>query len=280
MTEQPAHDRGHNKPPDLILDDIDPTKLVDPRIIVKLLDQNYKPLVERRDELVAGIARWIGAHTASSRSVPVVKDEKDCGATLDYLTQIREYATKEVEPARKKVKDPLDKASKAVQGWFAVGLAQAIKDASRPIEEAYTRFLQDKEAAERQRATEAAWDARQEAGRLADQARRAQQAQQQVRLLDQAADLEHDAAQLEARAVSGAAEVTRVRGEMGSVGGLKTMWRWRVENLIELVQAVSAGQETIDMLIPNEVHINTLVRPADGRRKIPGLSVYPEQKGR
>lgn len=274
--------RGHNKPPGPTLDAIDPTKLVDVSIVVGVLRENYAALEERREELKAGIARWLAAHTESkvAGSRPQIVDDDDCGDTLDFLTQLREFGTKEVEPARKQVKDPLDKAAKAVQGYFVDGLSRVIEVARKPIEDAYSLFLVEKQQEAVRIRKQAAIDHQQEANRLAKQAQRATSMQQQDALLAQAIEAEAAAESFRASSQASTAEITRVRGDMGSVGGLKTTWHWEVEALMDLVQAVSQGREPIDMLTTNDSYISGLVRPADGRRKIAGLRVFSEAKGR
>lgn len=271
---------GDNNPPGLALDEIDPEKLVDITMVVPLLRVHFKSFEDQRDELKAGVQRWIEAHTKDGAPRPEVQNDTDCGDTLDFLTQLREFATKQVEPARKRIKAPLDKAAKAVQSYFVDGLAGAVKEASEPIENAYSLFLIAKETRERDAKRKQAYDAQQEALRLADQARRARLPLQQDQLLEKAADAEFLAERMAKAAEAPAAVLTRVHGDMGSVGGLKTTWHWRAEALIELVQAVAQGRESIDMLTTNDSHINAIVRPADGRRKIPGLVVFSEQKGR
>lgn len=274
--------RDHNKPPEPVIDSIDPTKLVDVPLVVGVLKHNYKALEERRDELKLGIARWIAAHTepkvAGSR--PQIVDDADCGDTLDYLTQLREFGTKEVEPARKAVKEPLDKAAKAVQAYFVDGLAEVIKSARQPLEDAYSLFLVEKQQEVVRARQQAALEQQKMADRLARQASRATSLQQQDALLEQAIDAEQEVERLKAAAGASVADVTRVRGDMGSVGGLKTTWHYEVEELMDLVQAVAQGREPVVMLTDNDSYIGPLVRPANGRRKIPGLRIFSEQKGR
>jgi hypothetical protein len=269
---------GDNKGPPL--SEVDPTKLVDVKILVPLLHQNYGELEKRRDELNKGIVKWTAAHAVKDEKRPVVATEQDCGDTLDFLNELRDFINKEVEPARKKVKEPLDKAAKAIQAWFAIGLQQPILNNKQPIEDAYSLYLVRKQDRERARRKQEAYDAQQEAMRLAHQAQRAKQPEQQQALMERAFEVEYEAEKLAAKAEAPVAEVTRVRGDLGSVGGLKEDWVWEVENLIDLVQAVAQGQQPIEMLTTNDVFINGLVRPKDGRRKIPGLNIHAVMKGR
>jgi hypothetical protein len=117
--------------------------------------------------------------------------------------------------------------------------------------------------------------------RLAHQAQRAKQPEQQQALMEQAFEVEHEAEKLTAKAEAPVSDLTRVRGDMGSVGGLKENWVWETENLIDLVLAVAQGQQPIEMLTTNDVFINSRVRPSkDGLRKCPGLNIHMEAKGR
>jgi len=271
---------GHNKPPGPTLSEVDPTKLVDVKTLVPLLHLNYGALEKRRDELRAGIVKWTAAHAVKDQARPVVTDEQDCGDTLDFLNELRDFANKEVEPARKKVKDPITKAATTIQAWFAAGLQLPILNDKQPIEDAYSLYLTRKRDREIARRQQEAYDAQQQALRLAHQAQRATRPAQQQALMDQALEIEHQAEKLQEKAEAPVADLTRVRGDLGSVGGLKENWVWEVENLIDLVQAVAAGQQPINMLTTNDVFINGLVRPKDGTRKIPGLNIHPEFKGR
>lgn len=283
--------RGDNKPPGPPLDEIDPTKLVDASIVAPLLHLNFTDLEARRDEFVRGTRRWIEAHSnpipgrkpPHDRTAPVIADEQDCANAQDYLKgQLRKFTAPngEVDTARKRVKEPLDNAAKAVQGFFVDGIARPVNDAKQPIEDAYTAFLKAKEKRETDARRAAALEMQAEADRLAEQARRARVAEHKEALIDQAVQAEESADRLAQSAEAPTPELTRIRGDQGSVGGLKTTWHWRVENLIELVMAVVAGQQPIQMLAPNAAYIDSLVKPKDGLRKIPGLTVYPEQKAR
>lgn len=282
MDDNPRGRIGNNNPPGPTLDEPDPTKLGDVALIAPRLRVRFAHLEARREELLSGIKNWIAAHTAEDATRPVIEDDDDCGDALDYLKQLREFGTREVETARKEVKEPFDRAGKAIQAWFAQGLAQKVKDATTPIETAYSQFLINKNNDIRAGKQREAAAATEEAKRLAEQARRARAPEQQDSLLAQAVEAENLASDLLAAADAPAKDITRVHGYAGSVGGLKTTWHWRIENLMDLVQAVVAGRETIEMLDTNEAHINSLVRPQDpaGRRKIPGITIYSEQKGR
>lgn len=271
---------GHNKPPGPALSEVDPTKLVDIKTLVPLLQLNYGALEKRRKELQAGIVRWTAAHAVKDQVRPVITDEQDCGDTLDFLNELRDFVSKEAEPARKKVKESVDKAAKTIQAWFADGLQKPIIADKQAIEDAYSLYLTRKMDREAARRREEAYDAQQQALRLAHQAQRATRPAQQKALMEQALEIEHQAEQMQEKAGASVADLTRVRGDLGSVGGLKENWVWEVENLIDLVQAVAAGQQSINMLTTNDVVINGLVRPKDGMRKIPGLNIHPEFKGR
>lgn len=278
---------GDNNPPDPTIDQINPLKLADPTTVVPVLRANYQLLTERRDEFLQGIPKWINAHSseipgnyASMRTTPIVVDDEDCGDTLDYLTLMREFITKEVEPARKKVKDPVLKTEKAIDSWFNDGVANIVLKAKKPIEDAYTQFLRDKLGKIERERKEAAAAQAAEAARLAEQAKRAADEAQQDALIDQAIEMEEAAARLKAAAAESVADMTRVRSDMGSVGGLTVNWRWETVELMDLVQAVAQGRESISMLTTNDVFINSLVRPKDGKRKIAGLRIFPDTKGR
>lgn len=278
---------GDNNPPPGPYDHIDPHNLVDVKAIVPVLNLNFQPLIDRREECIAGIGRWIEAHTpnftggtAQIKPPPRIEDDQDCADAQDYLQQLRDFSSKEVEPARKKVKVSIDKAAKAIQGWFVGGLSDAVVTAKQPIEDAYTAYLVAKEDRIRKARAAAAMEQAAQARRLADQASRARSAKQKDVLTEQAIVAEEYSGRLFAEAEAPTRELTRIYGDEGSVGGLRSDWKWREENLIELIQAVAHGQEPASMLTTNDVYINSLVRPKDGRRKIPGLIIFEEKTGR
>jgi hypothetical protein len=278
------HGIGDNAPPGPPLDDIDPTSLVAVKSsdIPELLHLNFAALEKERDLFLAGIKRWIAAHTVDGRQMPVIRDRDDCGDTLDYLGKIKSFTSDngEVDRAKRPVKGPLDKASKAVQTWFVVGIADPVAAAMQTIQDAYSVFMIEDEERQRRANAQKARSAREEAERLTEQARRATDEKVQDVLLQGAADSEHEAEVLTGRANAPTVEVTRIRGRHGTVGGLKTTWRWREENLMDLVQAVASGQQPIQMLTVNEKFVDPLVKAQKGAMKIPGLHIFPEQKGR
>lgn len=272
--------RLDNNPPGPPLDEIDPELLVDPVIIKPLLDLNYKALLDRRDELRAVIAQWVKEHTPEGKTKPVITGEQDLKDTQDRIKQLRDFIAKEVEPARERVKGPLNDANKAVQAWFVAGISAVIEADMRPVQDARTDALKKKEDVERTERRRAALIAAQEAERLAEQARRATDTYQQDALLEQAVEAEVEAKRLVQVAEASLADLTRTRGDLGSVGGLKSSWRWQVESLMDLVLAVAHGQESIDMLTTNDRVIDALVKPKDGRRKITGLTIFEEKTAR
>lgn len=278
---------GDNNPPPDPLDLIDPYKLIDVKPIVPVLNRHFRGLTDRREELIKGITNWIDAHTpnytpgtAQLRPPPRIENDEDCGDAQDYLKQLREFATKEVEPVRKKVKDSVDTAAKAIQGWFVGRLSNPVIVAKQPIEDAYTKYLIDKEARLRAERSAAAMQQQAEARRLADQASRARSQHQKNALVDKAVEAEEYSSRLFAQAEAPARELTRIIGDEGSVGGLKSSWKFERENLIELIQAVAHGQEPVEMLTTNDAYINGLIRGANGRRKVPGLRVFEEKTGK
>lgn len=272
---------GDNHPPGPPLDQIDPTKLVDRTVIPDVLRLNYQPLLDRRDEFLAGIGRWIVAHRRLGDGAPVIADEEDCSDTLDFLkAQLRKFVgdTGEVEIARRAVKDPLTDAGKAVDAFFNDGIKAPIEREMQAIEQAYTAFLTAKLMRETRAREVAVEQARLEAERLTAQAARASDQTTRDELVDRAMAAEDTAEQL-SRPVT-TADLTRIRSDLGSVGGLRSNWTWEVTNLMELVQAVARGDQPLALLTTNDKVLNVLVRQKNGLRDVPGLTIKPIHKGR
>jgi hypothetical protein len=98
-------------------------------------------------------------------------------------------------------------------------------------------------------------------------------------LLEEAAEQEHAATVAEAAAKATPADLSRVRGNMGTVGSLKTTWTWEVQDKMALLKAIVDGKESADLVITNDTVITALVRGKTGRRTITGLRVYEKKTG-
>ena len=286
MVRVPRHTRaasrggiGGNYPPEDVNDGSDYLPLADAGQIRDTLSRQCAELERRRDELLAGIERWKEAHAAPDGGSLVIADRQDCANTIDFIKQLKLYRTHEVEPERKRCKVPFDEMCDAVQGYF-VGLQSTVENATAPIQTAYEHYLKAEEVELRRDMRCAAAEKAQEAQRLTAQAQRATDQRQQESLYHQAKEAQDQAdALFDAAENASAADLTKIRGDLGAIGGLKVVWEWEVESLMDLVQAVAQGREPIDMLRVNDTVINAMVRKG-ARQKIAGLRIHPVRKGR
>jgi hypothetical protein len=271
--KKPARqDIGGNMPPEPTLPEVDPRQLIDPRVmpvLPQLLAQSFPELPTGRDQLLKDIAAWVEEHTCKDGVVRVTGDV-DCGDTRDKLKEIQDFCKLEVEPVRVATKRPIDDIAKAVQTWFVEGMQTPLWNAAAPLQQANTAYLKavdDRRLAEAAAAVEAK---RHEAEALADTGR-----------FDASIEVEAEANRLQQQTESESSlDRTRVRGDMGSLTGLKTTWKWQVENLMDMVQAVAAGRLSIEWLTVNEAYANFKIKPKDGDRKVPGLNIYAEKKAK
>lgn len=270
---------GDNNPPEPI-DDLDPYKLIDVDKLVALFERRFPELPKRVDEFESDIQRWTETHKRDELP-PAVLNDQDKRITQDVLNQMRDFIKKDVEDTRKRVKAAVDKAAKIIQTWFVNGLSARLERLKQPIEDALSLYLVQEDRRIREERRQAAWDAQQEAMRLADLARRAKMEEVQQQSLARSIEAADIAEALERQAEAPVLETTRFHSTLGAVGGLKETWHFEVEALILLVQAVAQGQAPIDMLTANESYINSVIRRRDNPvRKVPGLRIYSEVKAR
>lgn len=184
----------------------------------RLIDSNAA-LLKRRDELLASLPR-----------VPAtILDEPTCGKVAD-LVKLFTACAKAAEGARIAAKEPHLEAGRAVDGFFR-GITDPLLKAKTAIEARLTTYQRVKAAEERRRREAEEQHQREEASRLArEAAARAAQMQSQADL-DAAVSADELARQAAAdadRAGKAAAvkpaELSRSRGDLGSVASLRTFW--------------------------------------------------------
>lgn len=270
---------GHNRPPDEdITDVLDPTGLIDPDIIAPLLERNFQDLIERKAELLAGIERWRIEHG----SPPVIKDNDDLRRTLDFHRQVQEFCratTGTVEAEKKRVKGPVLAAASLIEGWFA-SIRDPVAQGNEAIHAAYTAHLVARESEERERRQAEAKRLRDEADSLAVEAEQASGPLMQQVLTQAAGEAARAADDALVGVQAGATELTRIRGHLGTTGGLRTSWAWEAYDMMTLLKAIVSGKESIDLIQPNDTVINALVRPKSGRRFIPGVRIFEKKTAR
>lgn len=253
-TEAAAADIGHNEPPD-------------PATILRdNLAEKHGDLAKRRDELLAACER-----------VPETIDSDDAaGRVGDFLKQLG-AAAKASEAARVAEKEPHLAAGRVVDGFFKA-ITDPLTKAKKGIEARLTTYLRQKEAEERRRREEEERLLREEAERKAREAAAAADAAQDDDSLDAAIDAEAAAKQAEADAARAqkeadakAAELSRTRGDYGSVGSLRTHWTFKdIDRKALDLEALREhfGMDALEKAIRSYI--------AAGGRELKGVTIYEE----
>ena len=213
---------GHNNPP-----------LPTPVELARYLGETESDLLKRRDELLAGVARF-------EKAFPVISDDEEQGKASDFHKMIGQ-AIKKARDRFMPAKKPWLDGGRQVDAFFKSitdPLEAAQKAVARPME-AYA--LQQREIARKAR-EEAARIARDEADRkqrqyLEDQR---QQAEAEAAARPPAPTIEETIAAADAadRADKAAnvksADLTRTRGDLGGVSSLRDVWEVEVEDITKV----------------------------------------------
>jgi len=183
------------------------------------LDEKHRALLRRRDELLA----------AADRVPPEVIDEAVAGRVSDFIKQMA-AAYKTAEAARVAEKEPHLEAGRVVDGWFK-RITDPLSGAKRMIEGRLTSYQRAKAEAERcirEEAKRQAREAAQAAFKAAAEAEAAMRQEADLQAaIEAAACAKQAAADAEVAAKAAAAkpaELSRTRGEYGSVASLSTFW--------------------------------------------------------
>ena len=229
------------------------------------LEERHRDILKRASDLL----------DASTRA-PDVVDGDNAGAVGDFIKQITE-CRKALEGSRVASKEPYLAGGRTVDGFFKA-VTTKLDGAKKMIQGRLTKHLREVEAAERKRREEEARQAREEAERAAKEAAEREAAMQEDTDLDAALDAEKaaeqakaDAAKRAQEAEAKAAELSRVRGDFGSVGSLKTQWVFEVTDRDKL------DLETLRPFIPADALDKAgraFVR--SGGRKLAGAAIYQD----
>ena len=202
---------GHNKPP------------VDLSTLRQTLEDAHGALERRRDELVGAEGR-----------VPSIDDDDSAGKVGDYIKQIA-TAIKEAEGARVAAKEPFMEGGRVVDGFFTKGIKDVLDALKRRVEAKLGAYLRAKAEAERRAREEAARKAREEEearrnAALAAEASARNEAELQAAIEADRVAREAEAQRLNADKEASAkpAELSRTRGDYGSVSSLRTTWEYEV----------------------------------------------------
>lgn len=213
------------------------------------LNTEYAPLLARLAQQEAAFDRFRAKY---SNGLP---DEDAAGLATDWAKQLAADA-KAADQAREYEKAPALAATRSIDGWF-----KAITDTYGTIRgqvlDAITAHAKRKMEAERQARIAEAKRQQEEAERLAAQAEVAPSAE----TLNAAVDAEQRAIDTAAAAnTASAADLSRTRGDLGSVASLRTRLVWEVTDLKVLVAAVAAGKAPLEVLAPDKAMLDALLK--------------------
>ncbi len=209
MSEITLDERGYgdNQPPG------------DANPIRERLTEDHAGMLKRRDELLA----------ASERVPPTVEDESTAQKTGDFIKQLQ-AAVKNADATRVAEKEPYLNGSRQTDGFFKA-ITEPLAKAKKDIEGRLNIFLHKKADAERRAREEAERAARKEAERAARAAAEAEAAmtddaavEEAVVAEQRAKDAADVAAKAQVEAEAKAADLSRTRGDYGSVASLRTFW--------------------------------------------------------
>lgn len=278
---------GHNNPPS-DLEVVDPYHLlvVPPERLHELLDLKFGELVAQRDDLVAGVARWVAAHSdpEAHGGLPTIQlDGSDGPDALDFKRQLEAFTASkgEAETAREGVKRELLEASRIIQRWFVDFLCAPVEEKHQIVQSSYTRYLQQTERRRTEAAEKAAQEAAAEADRLAKVAAMLPEGGTREAVLDKVQQLSQQTSEAVEQLSGPLKDRSRERGFAGTVASLKEVWSWEVEQpngKMDLIKAIAAGKESADLVLLNESMIGKIVRDKKLRRPIVGVKMTSSQR--
>lgn len=246
--------RHHNNPPaDLLTGDALREKLL----------AEHAALLERRDELLAAAER-----------VPPITDDDVAGKVSDYIKQLTAL-TKTAETHRTSTKEPYLEGGRNVDGFFKT-ITDPVAKTKDAVQKKLTVYLREKEElarqarlAEERAAREAAERARREAEDKARAAADAAALDAAIEAEKQAEMAAADLAKAAAAAEVKAAELSRTRGEYGSMASLRTQW------VFDEIDRTTIDLEALRPYLPTE-SLNTAVRAfiKAGGRELRGTRIY------
>jgi hypothetical protein len=190
--------------------------------------------------------------------VPAELDQSTVGKAADFVKQIGD-ALKKAEAKRKETKEPYLLAAAAVDIDFRAITAPLA--ALKTSVEAKIGAFQKKAAAEERARRE------EEARRVAEEAARAAAAAETQTDLEDAIKREAEAQKAAKAAAVKTIDISRHRGDYGSLATIKTTWEFEIENAALVPREYCAPSETL---------IRAAIR-AGGVRAIPGIRIYQRE---
>lgn len=240
---------GHNRAPIADLD---------------LLKATHSDLISRAEDLKA----------AFERAPTTIEDDETAGRVGDFQKQIS-ACIKASEGARVAEKEPVLQAQRTIDGFFK-GISDPLETLKNALGKRLTDYLRRKEEQARRVREE-------EARRAAEEARKAQEAAERAAekvrgektmakavtaqsLADQKVADAHEAA---AAVAAKPAELSRTRGDHGSLASLRTSWNGDVDNITD---ATLIALKPYIAKADVEKALRLAIRA--GIREVPGCTIY------
>ena len=237
--------------------------------IAEWLQDTQAAQVRRRDEILAGYKRFTEAYPDG------IPDEEVQRKAADFASAKGIIGTflKQCETERTREKKPFLDGGRAVEHFFKDRLMDPVERCQHDLRGHMAVFASKLEAERREAA-------RLEAERLAAEAAAAQD----TAIFGDEADQKHadevaaEAALAEAAAAASAAELSRTRGDLGTVVSLRSRFvaDYEASDLLALVKAVAAGKAPLAFLQFNQTRINYAIR-SEKLREAPGLVIKEER---
>ena len=226
------------------------------------LDEKHRALLNRADQLLE----------AEDRVPPEINDDDQAGKVGD-LVRLITAAVQAAELARKTEKEPHMAAARTVDGFF--------KEVSEPLEalklrvsRRLTAYLTAKAERERRAREEEARRLREEAEKQAAAAAQVEAAAPVAAaiIMEQALATEAQAAQASRAAAAKPADLSRTRGDVGSVASLRSRW------IGEVTDRAALDLEALRPYLPVaalQTALNGFIKA--GGRELRGASITQEQ---
>lgn len=234
-------------------------------------------LMEKHAEIMKRVTDLL---EAAKRAPEKIESDEVAGRMGDFSKQLA-ACLKNAEAARVAEKEPHLAAGRTVDGWFK-NLADPLDKAKAGVGRVLTDYLRVKEAAERAERERVAREERAAALAAAEASRLAEQAARDAKTMDAAIDAEElarkaaaDAALAAKEAAAKAADLSRTRGDLGSVSSLVEFWDFKD------IDRDALDLEALRQHLPMEAlekAVRSFVKA--GGRSITGATVFENSKAR
>lgn len=254
MTDALAALLGDNHPP--------PDLLVGEALREKLQDE-HRDLVKRRDELLAAASR-----------IPPIESDDIAGRVSDFVKQLTAL-NKAAETKRTGAKEPYLEGGRNIDGFFRT-ITDSVEKVKTIVQISLTKYLREKADRERRErmeqerlAREAAEQAQREAAERAAALATEQHLTAAIEAETKAEVAQADLVKAEQAAEAKPAELSRTRGEYGSVTSLRTEW------VFDDLDRATLDLEALRPYLPSdglEKAVRTFIRA--GGRELRGVNIH------